>query len=257
MRFATWPVAVDPIVATAIHAGHELRPETAAVMALDEEVRRREEDVGTATVAASYSANVVVHRSRFEVDLNRERGEAVYSGPDDAWGLDVWEGSFDVSVAERSRRLHDGFYRRLASVIEATCARHGGFVLYDIHSYNHRRGPDREPAPVAGNPLINLGTGSLPRRWRPVAEAFLKATRAATFGGVSVDAGENVRFEGRHLAAFVHTRYGDVGCALAIELKKVYMDEWTGEIQPEALAELGTVLGATTGPVWEAHVACR
>ena len=33
-----------PVVATAIHAGHELRTEVADAMKLDEEVRFREED---------------------------------------------------------------------------------------------------------------------------------------------------------------------------------------------------------------------
>ena len=257
MRFATWPGSVDPIVATAIHAGHELRGEVAAAMTLDEELRRREEDVGTATVAASFPTNTVVHRSRFEVDLNRERHEAVYSVPGDAWGLDLWGGPLDEAIAERSRRLHDGFYRRLSAVLDLAHERHGGFVVYDIHSYNHRRGPEREPAPVADNPLINLGTGSLPHRWRPVAEAFLDSTRSTTFAGAPVDAGENVKFAGRHLAAFVHDAYGEVGCVLAIELKKVYMDEWTGEIHPDALAALAAVVAATTGPVLEAHRSCR
>ena len=59
--------------------------------------------------------------------------------------------------------------------------------------------------------------------------------------------GENVRFEGRHLARWVHENYGDVGCALAIELKKVFMDEWTGELDLERMSQLGDALIAS-GP---------
>jgi hypothetical protein len=33
---------------------------------------------------------MITHRSRFEVDLNRPRREAVYRIPEDAWGLDIW-----------------------------------------------------------------------------------------------------------------------------------------------------------------------
>ena len=41
-----------PIVATAIHAGHALHPEIAALIALDEAIRMREEDPFTAQSGA-------------------------------------------------------------------------------------------------------------------------------------------------------------------------------------------------------------
>ena len=58
------------VIATAIHAGHDLRPEVAAEMTLAEAIRTREEDPVTDRIAAFVPAHVVVHRSRFEVDLN-------------------------------------------------------------------------------------------------------------------------------------------------------------------------------------------
>ena len=63
-----------------------------------------------------------------------------------------------------------------------------------------------------------------------------------TFDDAHLDVRENVRFEGRHLAQWVHENYGDVGCALAIELKKVFMDEWTGELDVERMSQLGEAL---------------
>ena len=41
---------------------------------------------------------------------------------------------------------------------------------------------------------------------------------------------------------WVHDNYGDVGCALAIEFKKVFMDEWSGEVDADRLDELGEAL---------------
>ncbi len=77
-------------MATAIHAGHDLRPDVTAAMLLSEQDRLREEDPFTDLIAAAVPDRVVTTRSRFEVDLNRPRREAVYRRPKDAWGLDLW-----------------------------------------------------------------------------------------------------------------------------------------------------------------------
>jgi len=76
----------------------------------------------------------------------------------------------------------------------------------------------------------------------------------ATLAGTPIDVRENVRFEGRQVARWVHDIYGDVGCALAIELKKVFMDEWTGKVHTTRLEELGDALLASVeavGRAWE------
>lgn len=98
-----------PVVATAVHAGHDLRPEVALEIALSDDERRLEEDPHTGEWASVGDSSVVVHRSRFEVDLNRSREQAVYLQPADAWGLHVWKGSLPAEVAEGSRALHDRF----------------------------------------------------------------------------------------------------------------------------------------------------
>ncbi len=242
--------APDLIVATAIHDGHDLRPDIAEAMALDEATRRREEDPHTGVLASRLGASAVVNRSRFEVDLNRPRDAAVYRAPDDAWGLEIWEQPLAERQVSRSLRQYDRFYDELGSILEDQVARFGGFVLYDIHSYNHRRnGPDAPPDPVVASPTVNLGTGSLPGRWSPVANAFLEAMRASTLDGEPIDARENVRFQGGHLTSWVHENFGSTGCALAIELKKVFMDEWTDELDAERLDQLGVALVASVDPV--------
>ena len=249
MEFASFNVSEpDGLVATAVHNGHDLRPELAAVTALDDATRLREEDPHTGKIAARFANSVVVHRSRFEVDLNRERDRAVYTSPEDAWGLELWQQEFTEEEVAASLALYDRFYLDLAASLDQLIADHGGFVLYDIHSYNHRRhGPDALPDPEEESPLVNVGTGSLPEKWKPVSDAFIESLRSHTFDGARLDARENVRFEGRQMALWVHDNYGEVGCALAIELKKVFMDEWTGALDLGLISRLGDALIAT-GP---------
>jgi hypothetical protein len=50
---------------------------------------------------------------------------------------------------------------------------------------------------------------------------------------------ENVAFQGKgELTHFVHERYPGVGCAIAVEFKKFYMDEWSGEPDLAALDQM-------------------
>ncbi|HJU81559.1 MAG TPA: N-formylglutamate amidohydrolase [Acidimicrobiia bacterium] len=256
MPFATFersPTELGAVVATAIHNGHDLRPEVESHMALDPATRLREEDPFTDFFAAPFPDSVIVHRSRFEVDLNRPREIAVYADAEESWGLEVWSSPLPAPIREESLRLYDGFYHDLGGWLDEIVHTRGGFVLYDLHSYNHRRdGPAAAPAPPEENPVVNLGTGSLPARWRQVAEAFCESMARQFVGGEAIDARQNVKFRGRQLAAWVNERYRANGCALAIELKKVWMDEWSGEPFQLIQKELRAALLATVDPITEA-----
>ncbi|WP_462418272.1 N-formylglutamate amidohydrolase [Kytococcus sp. Marseille-QA3725] len=238
------------LVGTSIHGGHGLRPETQQAMQLDERTRFREEDPSTDRIAAASPARVVVHHSRFEVDLNRPREEAVYRRPEDAWGLEIWhDGELDADVTDHSLEQYDRFYAELGERLDEVAAR-GPFVVYDVHSYNHRRdGAESPPAPVEENPEVNLGTGTVDARWRPAVDAFTRSLESQEVGGHRLDVRENVKFEGRALSWFVHERYPETGLCLALEFKKTFMDEWTGEPDEERLAELERALAATHEPV--------
>jgi N-formylglutamate amidohydrolase len=234
-----------PVLATAVHAGHELRPEVADRIALDEEARRREEDPCTDRIAHAAATTFVATRSRFEVDLNRTREAAVYERPEDAWGLRVWSAPQPDEVVERSRELHDEFYAALAETLDALQAS-GPFVVLDVHSYNHRRGDQREPGPVEENPEINVGTRSLDRdRWAGLLERFMSDLSLTEVAGHRLDVRENVRFRGGHLSDWVNEQYRGSGCALAIECKKTFMDEWTGQVDLAHVDALGAALASS------------
>ncbi len=254
MEFASFEVSArDPVLATAVHNGHDLRPGLIELIAIDDMTRLREEDPHTGSIAARFPNSVVVNRSRFEIDLNRDRDEAVYRGPADAWDLEVWRRPLTQDEIGQTLDLYDGFYADLGAALDRLVANHGGFVLYDIHSYNHRRsGPDADPDDPEGSPTVNLGTGSLPERWKPVADAFVESMQSNKLDGALLDVRENVRFQGRQLPAWTHENYGEVGCALAIELKKVFMDEWTAALDVDRIGRLGSALLASAGPVRDA-----
>ena len=227
-----------PIVATAIHDGHGLREEVRKAMALGDAARLREEDPFTGRAVEGVANHVIACRSRFEFDLNRGAEDAVYRTPEQSWGLNVWKDEPAEDFVARSLSIHAAFYRMMAGLLDDIAARHERFVLLDVHSYNHRRdGPDAAPTPQAEAPDINIGTFSMPRAsWAPVLEPVMAAMAAHDFNGRRLDVRENVAFQGKgELTRFVHERYPGRGCAIAVEFKKFYMDEWTGAPHPAEL----------------------
>ena len=212
------------------------------------QTRFREEDPGRRSGRPGSPPTSWPNRSRFEVDLNRPRDSAVYRRPEDCWGLDLWRGRPRRRSRSRSLAAYDRFYSVLAGMLDRAQETFGRFVVYDLHSYNHRRGgPTAPPADPAGHPDVNVGTGSMDRaRWGPVVDRFI-----ADLGSIPVphhghlDVRENVCFKGRQLARWVHDRYPETGCALAIEVKKFFMDEHTGEIDERSADAVGDALAAT------------
>jgi N-formylglutamate amidohydrolase len=225
-----------PIVATAIHDGHEVRDEVARHMVLDDAVRLREEDPFTGGWTSVSPTRVVGTRSRFEVDLNRSRDKAVYRTPDDAWGLEVWNGALPDDVVERSLEGYDSFYAELGHLYRELADEHGKFLVLDLHSYNYRReGPEGPVADPAANPQVNIGTGTMTDRgrWAPLIDRFIYDLASFDFPGGGLDVRENVRFRGGACAAWAHRAFPGAACVLSIEVKKFFMDEWTGEANEE------------------------
>lgn len=233
-----------PIVCSAIHGGHDLRPEIARRMLLSDADRRREEDPYTGDWTSIGDSKVVVHRSRFEVDLNRQRDCAVYLEPSDCWDLDVRSAALPEQEIEESRSLHERFYEDLYELLDETRrTRWGRFVVLDLHTYNHRREGAHSPAAdPEQNPDINVGTGSVDRdAWGPLIDRVIRELGSCCVNGASLQVGENVKFKGAHLVQWVNSTFPDA-CALAIEVKKIFMDEITGELDRQAWQEVHMAL---------------
>jgi len=237
----------DPIIVTAIHSGHALREEVREIMALDEASRLREEDPFTDAWMSISDNYILPERSRFEVDLNRARDEAVYISAEDAWGLNLWKTPPTKEMILHSLEEYDAFYEELGILFDEMRARHGHFVIFDLHAYNFRRhGPDAEPQPEEENPEINIGTGTLDRGyWGGLVDRFIHDLHGFDFLGRHLDVRENVKFVGRQFAQWTHDNYPKSACLLAIEFKKFYMDEWSGMGDPIQVQAIRQVLAST------------
>ena len=252
-------VGSDPIVSTAVHAGHDVRPDVAGRLAIDDRTRRREEDPYTdAMIGSLGGTRIDVHRSRFEVDLNRARDGAVYLEPADSWGLTVWRDTLPSACIRASLAVYDDFYRVLARHLDRVTATSTCLVL-DVHSYNHRRdGPGSPAAPEAGNPEVNVGTGWLDRgRWGFAVDRFIAVLGDQEVKGHRLDVRENVRFTGGHLSRWVAQRYPTTACVLAVEFKKSFMDEWSDTPDDDHIAQLAGALGAAAEPTVDALIGAR
>ena len=198
-RWWTVQRGAGPVLATAIHDGNELRGEIERAMKLAPLDRLREEDPFTGQAVVDVANHIIVHRSRFEFDLNRGPDGAVYETPEQCWGLEVWNAPLGAEQVSRSLEIHERYYRMLGQLLDDVAAHHPSFVVLDVHSYNHRRdGPDGAATPQADAPDINIGTFSMPReKWAFVIDPLMQAMREFDFNGRHLDVRENVAFQGK------------------------------------------------------------
>ncbi|RDV14365.1 N-formylglutamate amidohydrolase [Pontibacter diazotrophicus] len=244
----------SPLVATAIHSGHDVRQNISNLFALAAEERLREEDPYTDAWVVITDNQIIGHNSRFELDLNRPPEQAIYRKPEDAWGLHVWKEDFPEDLARESMGRYDQFYADVKQMLTQIQEQHGCFVVYDLHTYNHKReGANGPAANPEENPEVNIGTGNMNReKWAPVIDAFTHSLSAYDYQGRHLDVRENVKFKGGYFMRWIHDTFGDKACVMSIEFKKFFMDEWTGEPDEAQVQEIRKALEQTTEPVLEA-----
>lgn len=244
-----------PLIATAIHDGHTVRDSLQNLFHLNEQERLREEDPFTGAIARQFDNHLIALRSRFEVDLNRSPGKAVYRNPEDAWGLQVWRTPISDEQVQKSLELYHEFYRNAEKQIGALIDTYGFAIVFDLHSYNHRReGPDAPFASQEGNPDIDILTANIHlEKWQPVLDRFMDTLRQYPFPGRPLDVREEVRFDGKlsHFMQWILERFQDKVFVPSIELKKIFMDEWSGKVNPEMLEHLKKALKQTEEPILE------
>ena len=219
----------SPLLAIAIHDGHYIREEVAPYLYIGEYDRLREEDPNTGYFTGITGNRIIVNTSRFEVDVNRPRESAVYRTPKESWGIKVWKDDVPEHIWNDALKGYDQFYSLLKKIVEELIDVWGYVIVYDIHSYNYRRkGPYYEES-LFENPEINVGTGSLDRNlWGALVDYFMIKIQDHNYLGRHLYVDENVKFRGGYLASWIHKNYPAQSCVLAIELKKIFMDEWTG-----------------------------
>ena len=249
----TFTQGSSPIVATAIHEGHDTREELADLFNLKEHERLREEDPFTAKWLQVSDNNIIVHHSRFEADVNRPRDKAVYVKPGDAWGLQVWKRELREEVINSSLAVYDDFYRQAKLYFDSLFEQHEKILVFDIHSYNHRREAKDIEASHEDNPEVNIGTKNMDYIiWKDLVSTIIKTFKAFDYDGRHLDVRENIKFKGGYFGQWLYEQYGKKICPVSIEFKKFFMDEWTGEPFEKDIELISKLVIDSRQPVLEA-----
>ena len=222
----------------ALHAGHEVRPDVAKKMKISPFDRRYEEDPHTEAFLQSFPIQIVARYSRFEYDPNRPLKSAVYTTPDTCWNLDVWDQPQTEAETAESLAKHQELHDLMDIVAEYLLQNSRYGILFDLHSYNYQR-----QGPVAWHvdpkPVINLGTGPVNRDvFDTCIQDFMSRLETFSIDGRLIYVAENEIFKGGHLARRLSRNHYDRLLVLAIEFKKVFMNELSGELYPDILNQL-------------------
>ena len=221
--------AYTPAICTAVHDGHQLSKELETYCALSESERLFEEDPYTGELIESMPITMIGRDSRYEYDLNRPLARCIYTK---AWGKDVWSKNLPQSLRRKSIEKHKTFYRVLDALIAKVEEQFGACIVFDIHSYNYNR-IERETT------TFNIGTEQIDiDRWGRVVDKFRASLNKLKLGNEPVTAAFDDVFYGRgYLISHVNSRFENT-LVIPGEVKKIFMDETTGESYPIILDEL-------------------
>lgn len=221
------------LLATAIHNGNKMPSPLLEITGVEEKDRLREEDPYTGKIAELFKNHIVVHSSRFMVDLNRSPDKAVYLTPEDAWGLPVRTQAVPNDMLSELRNDYHEWYSILHYQICRLLESHPFITVLDLHSYNHRRnGPDAEYDSPAMNPDIILGRNNMPEKYYNLIDDLRQRLDQREYFGRPLDVRCDVKFTGGYLSRWLHHNFPDQVICIAIEFKKIFMNEWTGRLNP-------------------------
>ncbi|NOU50474.1 flavohemoglobin expression-modulating QEGLA motif protein [Pseudoalteromonas sp. JBTF-M23] len=220
----------SPIICAAIHNGHNLRSDLEKSFLLTKEERFFEEDPYTDELISSFPIQLIGNDSRFEYDLNRAKTLSTYFKT--AWNKQVWKKPLSSAQRAKSHKKHQAFYNVLEAIVAEVEHRFKNAIIFDIHSYNYKR-IERD------TPTFNIGSSQIDvERWGKVAEQFEKQLNKIELPNIDVRAATDEVFQGRgYLISHVNAHF-DNTLVLPTEVKKVFMDETSGEVYPLVLEEL-------------------
>ncbi len=218
-----------PAICTAVHAGDRFRSKLVDLCALGEDERLYEEDPYTDQLIQAMPITLIAQDSRYEYDLNRPIANCIYKT---AWGRRVWDKKLSTKERNESVKKHQAFYRVLDALIAFIEKRFGASLIFDVHSYNFLR-------QESDSPTFNLGTEQVDKeRWKSVVDFTLSKLSKIELPNLPVSSKENSVFHGRgYLIAHVNSRFQN-RLVLPLEVKKVFMDELSGELYPLVMHSL-------------------
>lgn len=219
-----------PLICAAIHNGNRLRTELKKSLLLNKDEQFYEEDPYTDELISSFPIQLIGNDSRFEYDLNRAKTLSTYFKT--AWNKQVWQKPLSQKQRLVSHNKHESFYSVLNTIITVIEKQFSNAIVFDIHSYNHKRIAQQSPT-------FNLGCSQIDvERWGKTVNHFVQQLNKIELPNITVDAATDKVFQGRgYLISHVNAHF-DNTLVLPLEVKKVFMDEVSGELYPLVLEEL-------------------
>jgi uncharacterized protein (TIGR02421 family) len=219
-----------PIVCVAIHNGHKLRPELEKLLLLSKKERFYEEDPYTDELISSFPIQLIGNDSRFEYDLNRAKTLSTHFKT--AWNKQVFDHPLSQKQRAKSHSKHQSFYNVLEAIISVIEKLFKNAIVFDVHSYNHKR-------IEKDTPTFNIGSEQVDNeRWGKIIHHFEKHLNRITLPNLEVRAAIDEVFYGRgYFITHVNAHF-DNTLVLPIEIKKIFMDESSGEVYPLVLEKI-------------------
>ncbi|WP_371377654.1 flavohemoglobin expression-modulating QEGLA motif protein [Thalassotalea aquiviva] len=221
-----------PLICAAIHNGHHLRSDLAKSFLLSEKERFYEEDPYTDEIISSFPIQLIGNDSRFEYDLNRAKTLSTYFKT--AWDKQVWQKTLTTKQRAISHAKHQAFYNVLETIVAVIEKQFSHAIVFDIHSYNYKR-------IEKDTPTFNIGSGQIDvERWSHVVSHFERQLNKISLPNIDVRAATDEVFYGRgYLISHINAHF-DNTLVLPTEIKKVFMDEVSGDVYPLVLEDLKT-----------------
>lgn len=223
-----------PAVSTAIHTGHTVREQIVGKMLLNGSERKYEEDPYTGDMLASFPIVLQGLDSRYQYDLNRPPELCIY---EEAWGKKVWTQPLTSKERKESLARYNSYYRVLHTLLSVIEEKYSRCIVYDLHSYNYKR-------LEVDAPLFNIGTYYIDKvLYQPVLDHLRRQLLEADFPDIENRVALDEVFLGKgYQSSFIHENHRNSLC-LPLEIKKVYIDENSGELDPPILETLSRTLG--------------
>ena len=221
-----------------MHAGSRIRPELSDALSVKKADRFREEDPYMDAFIRDFPIRIIALDSRFEYDLNREPHRAIYPFGQPKWGLKVWNRELTRDERMLSLRKHREFHDLVDLVTRYLLQQNRYALIFDLHSYCYQRKKQHtwfdDPKPE-----INLGTKPVNKKlFRKAIERFLEDLSGVRIENHPVRVAENEVFPGGYLSRRLSKEWYKSVLVLALEYKKIFMDECTGELYREILDTL-------------------
>ena len=215
----------SPFVCTAIHNGHHLRDDLQKNCRLTDEERRLAEAPYTADMLSSFPIVLTGNDSRFEYDLNRPKAHSTHYKT-------AWTKPLTTKQRNESHAKHQSFYNVLSALVARLEKQFKNSIVFDVHSFNYQQ-------IEADTPTFNIGTSQIDiERWGTACQNFEKQLSKIELPNIAVRAARDEVFQGRgYLIAHINAHF-DHTLVLPFEVKKVFMDETSGELYPLVLEEL-------------------